>query len=59
MVHSSIYLFLFFLRILLYSDHFYFNNVKIYSTLNSKSSIGGYYDSDKLICLNSSLQTNL
>ncbi len=31
----------------------------MYSTLNSKFSIGGYYDSDKLICLNSSLQTNL
>ncbi len=31
------------------------SNFKIYSTSNSKFSIGGYYDSDKLICLNSSL----
>ncbi len=55
----------------IYSDHFYFftavkivlkccknSSIKIYSTLHSKFSIGGYYDSDKLTCRNISLQTN-
>ncbi len=34
------------------------SNIKIWQYF-SNSFIGGYYDSDKLICLNSGLQTNL
>ncbi len=41
----------------LWPGYYKSSNIKIYSMI--KIFIGGYYASDKLFCLNSSLQTNL